>query len=64
MDHDHGPLFSKNFFLHHFEKSYVESWTHKVKKLSPIEQDIMSTGSMIVHEVSMPLLYKFKIMDP
>ena len=40
----HGPqklaTIVHKFFSPHFEKSHVESWTHKDKKPYPIEQDI------------------------
>ena len=53
MDHGQWSTIVHKLFFLHFEKSHVESWTHKDKKSCPIEQDIVLTGSMIVNEISM-----------
>jgi hypothetical protein len=53
MDHGQWSTVVHKLFFLHFEKSHVESWTHNDKKSCPIEQDIVLTGSMIVHEISM-----------
>ena len=53
MDHGQWSTVVHKLFFLHFEKSHVESWTHNDKKSCPIEKDIVLTGSMIVHEISM-----------
>ena len=42
-------------FYPNFEKSHVESWTHKDKKIMSYRTRYYVTGSMIVHQVSMDL---------
>ena len=46
MDLKNWPLLYTSFFSPHFEKSHVESWTHKDKKPYPIEQDIYANWVM------------------
>ena len=53
MDQDHGPLFSKNFFYPTLKNLMQNHGPTRTKKSCPIEQDIVLTGSMIVHEISM-----------